>query len=158
MFVKVNELWYEYDERRPDKLYNFHHGWTTKDKNTIIQDYVFFDNWHDVYETTGFNPLVDTTFYNLTGWLAPNGDWYPCEAHLCGADDIIELIYGEDCDYSDDELIKCGWVKLTNTLMLQYYIDAGMYHHLTWEQAQTLQNHWCVYSGIEFDELLGEMI
>jgi hypothetical protein len=52
-----------------------------------------------------------------TGWLAPNGDFYPCEVydHVEVAREIIDkLNVPRDGRYhSDDILWSSGWVKIT---------------------------------------------
>lgn len=57
-----------------------------------------------------------------TGWLAPNGDFYPCEVfdHVGVAGDIIEkLNIQRGMRYhSDDILLSSGWAKITRSLLI----------------------------------------
>ena len=56
-----------------------------------------------------------------TGWLAPNGDFYPCETfdHVEVAEDLVDkfnvqrgLKY-----HADDILMDAGWTKITRSLL-----------------------------------------
>lgn len=57
-----------------------------------------------------------------TGWLAPNGDFYPCEVfdHVGVAEDIIDKLNVQKGGryHSDDILLYGGWVKITRSLLV----------------------------------------
>ena len=52
------------------------------------------------------------------GWMAPNGDFYPCSMwdHMETAIDLYESNYGykfeRDCAYADDLLKTKGWIGI----------------------------------------------
>lgn len=54
-----------------------------------------------------------------TGWLAPNGDFYPCEVfdHIGAAEDIIDRLNIQiNGRYSSDDILwHSGWVKITRS-------------------------------------------
>ena len=56
-----------------------------------------------------------------TGWLDPNGDFYPCAVfeHVALAEDIVndlELVSATTY-HADDVLLKHGWVQITRSLL-----------------------------------------
>jgi hypothetical protein len=72
-------------------------------------------------------------------------------AHEVCAEDIGEILWGRD-DIDGDELIRLGWIKLTTSGMLTYYIDYGMYDHITMEQEDVIRR-WAAEHGVkEFDD------
>ena len=56
-----------------------------------------------------------------TGWLAPNGDFYPCAVfdHVWVAEDIVDKLYviTNDRYHPDDVLLSAGWVQITRSLL-----------------------------------------
>jgi hypothetical protein len=56
-----------------------------------------------------------------TGWLAPNGDFYPCAVfdHIGIAEDIISKlnVTMNDRYHPDDVLLSAGWVQITRSLL-----------------------------------------
>lgn len=56
-----------------------------------------------------------------TGWLDPNGDFYPCEVfdHIGMAEDIVnDLGLVSRTKYHADEiLLQNGWVQITRSLL-----------------------------------------
>ena len=56
-----------------------------------------------------------------TGWLAPNGDFYPCTLyeHIEVARDIIDkMAIQRNGKYHPDEiLLSAGWVQITRSLL-----------------------------------------
>ena len=49
-----------------------------------------------------------------TGWLAPNGDWYPCDymEHLALADDLWELMGQAWVPDVEQKLLEMGWIEV----------------------------------------------
>ena len=56
-----------------------------------------------------------------TGWLAPNGDFYPCETfdHVALAEEIVDKLNIQTGlkYHCDDILMDSGWVKITRSLL-----------------------------------------
>jgi hypothetical protein len=56
-----------------------------------------------------------------TGWLAPNGDFYPCETfeHIAVAEELVDKldIHIGLKYHADDILMESGWVKITRSLL-----------------------------------------
>lgn len=56
-----------------------------------------------------------------TGWLAPNGDFYPCETfdHIAVAEDIVNKLNITIAlkHNADDILMSSGWAKITRSLL-----------------------------------------
>lgn len=141
IFVQLsNGEWWEYDNQH-DRLYNIRGGRTYADESDF-QRTLHLDSWHDLYLQTGFNPLVDNELWHC-GWLAPNGDFYPCEAHECDAEYIYLLIYGEEHGYYSDLMLKQGWKKITNSLLFDYYLRDGMYDSFYCRAQEDTFNEWC---------------
>ena len=113
-FVKKNNIWYKHNNNS-DKLYNFFHGWTNYNPETDIEKE--FENWHDLYIKTGWHPFItDSKERNV--WISPNGEYFACNSHFVGAQQILEVIYNsKDNDFPDDFLVSHGWVKATTSLM-----------------------------------------
>lgn len=93
-----------------------------------------------------------------TGWMAPNGDFYPCGymEHIHTADMIIESMPDEE--YSSDPenvLKKKGWVEIHMLTYLQHKWLFDFYGHLTPEQKQVIksafekQDRWDIPIEIE---------
>ena len=110
-------------------------------------------DWHELYVKTGFNPLK-TGINNPDVWVSPKGELFEGLAHAVAAEDIADIIYGQDelgLYEAEDFLIKEGWIKLTTSLMLDYYIEDGMYSSVTFEQKNTIFD-WCEANNIKYDE------
>lgn len=65
-FVKKNNIWYKHNNNS-DKLYNFFHGWTNYDSINDIEEE--FENWHDLYEKTGWHPFIEMKKLTMYGFL-----------------------------------------------------------------------------------------
>lgn len=82
-----------------------------------------------------------------TGWLAPNGDWYPCDymEHLALADDLWNLMYGlwEPWEPNiEQKLLEMGWVEIQLMRFDRpYYLFHWDYshRHLTPEQVHVIK-------------------
>lgn len=61
--------WWELDEEE-NKVYNYLGGWHFYHPDMV--DNVIIGDWDDVKELILLNPEAKT------GWLAPDGTWYPC--------------------------------------------------------------------------------
>lgn len=97
-----------------------------------------------------------------TGWMAPNGDFYPCGymEHIHTADRIIEAMpdeeYGSD---PENVLKKKGWVEIHFLEYLRHKWFFDFYGNLTPEQKRVIkaafeeQDCWDV--PIEIEEELG---
>ena len=79
-----------------------------------------------------------------TGWLAPNGDWYPCEytEHLMCADELWRTMSQEWTPDVEQKLLEMGWVEVQLIRFNRPYFffhQGDMYNHLTLEQIQTIK-------------------
>lgn len=122
--------WWEWDVSRM-RAYNIRRGHHDIDENSLGDcEYAEYDSWHDLYVHTGYNPLIG--FITSTGWIDPQGEFYPCTAHEADADMILSLVYGEDDDeWGADTLIERGWIKVTTSCMFEYYCQDGHYRNMT---------------------------
>ena len=86
-----------------------------------------------------------------TGWLAPNGDWYPCEytEHLMCADELWRIMGQEWTPDVEQKLLEMGWVEVQFMCFdRQYFLFHWDYEHrhLTPEQIQVIkpviENNW----------------
>ena len=55
----------------------------------------------------------------------------------------VDDIYFYKEDYAGI-LVKLGWIKLTNTLLFDYYKEAGLYNKMTNEQSDSFEK-WYTY-------------
>lgn len=132
-FVRINDHWYKYDKAHNRAInYNGGHFYLSADDEAGAE-YIETEDWRTLYLETGYNPLLFTSRFIHSGWVDPDGTLYPAEAHLCTADDICEIIYGDaDTHNSEDYLYKRGWVKVTDSLMWEHYIqDPNMFSNIT---------------------------
>lgn len=132
------------------RLYNYNGGWHPIDENSeewCNGEIIKADSWHDLYLKVGYCCLERRFAASI--WLSPEGMPYSATAHLLTAQAICEVIYGVDREtFADDFLISRGWVKLTNSLMLDYYIKQGYYKHLTLSQRVAVLE-WCKLFNID---------
>lgn len=158
-FVKMGDGYWEWDKDRM-MLYNYNDGHTYIDENSeewAAATTCEADSWHDLYVKTGFNPLVIPYYLARDAWLSPEGEFHEGPVHDFWAEKIMEILFGEDgsFDYCSDYLKEQGWVKLTTSVMLNYYIEDGMYDHLTMAQKESMSLWADVYGLSEvFDEAL----
>lgn len=143
--------YWEWDRDRM-RLYNYDCGHYDINENSdswMLATVKEADSWHDLYVKTGYCPLyVDYTERDL--WVSPDGICYYGEAHEVRAEDICEILW-DNKNGGGDELDRLGWIKLTTSGMLTYYIDYGMYDHITVAQEQIIRK-WSEHWGIkEFD-------
>ncbi len=107
------------------------------------------EDWHDLFKKTGYSGLCrDITAKDL--WVDREGGCWEGLAHAVAAQEIVEDIIGEDLDLAKAEgyLVDNGWVKLTTSFMLDYYINDGMYDYITTDQARTIKE-WCDFHEFE---------
>ena len=145
-FVKLSgsDWWYRWDEDR-FVLKNFRGGWRDIDENSdewMLSTIMEADSWHDLYLKTGFNPMWEFE-PPRDAWLDREGNFYEGTAHELCAEQIIEVIWGYEWgsyNYSAaDNLVANGWVKLTTSAMLPYYIEDGMYDCLSEAQVHAIR-------------------
>ena len=133
-----NGVWCQFDDKKM-KTYNFHGGYCDINESSLGNcKVVEYEDWHDLYINTKYNPLIGD-FYH-TGWISPEGNFYPCNAHEVAADEILELIYGENYSFGGDELIEKGWIKVTTSLMFDIYEEKGYYCKMSKEQEKTFDS------------------
>lgn len=92
-----------------------------------------------------------TTYKRGISWLAPDGTFWRAESHTVDAAFIARDVLGMEVDdiyfYKEDYadiLVKLGWIKLTNTLLFDYYKEAGLYNKMTNEQSDSFEK-WYTY-------------
>ena len=79
-----------------------------------------------------------------TGWLAPNGDWYPCDymEHLAFADDLWYTMSQEWTPDVEQKLLEMGWLEIQRVMFLEH---GFLFHwdyehgHLTPEQVRVIK-------------------
>lgn len=78
-----------------------------------------------------------------TGWLAPNGDWYPCEytEHLILADDLWESMGQSWVPNVEQKLLEMGWceIQLFRFDRPYYFFHIKDHGHLTPEQVHVIK-------------------
>ena len=86
-----------------------------------------------------------------TGWLAPNGDWYPCDymEHLALADDLWKSMGQAWVPDVEQKLLEMDWVEVQLVRFDRpYYFFHWDYEHghLTPEQVRVIksvvENNW----------------
>ena len=144
--------WYQIDDKK-HRLYNYNHGW--KPYNPGLESYFQvnakeYDSWHELYMKENYNPIAGN-YKSKCAWVAPNGDIWEGVAHSLAADKICDIYYGKDIDNSEDYLINNGWIKITTSLMHDYYVEQGLYDYCTEAQLLALIP-WCNYYGVNFND------
>ena len=100
---------------------------------------------------TGWSDLWLPDCHHNNLWVDPDGECWEGEAHEVVAEDILEVVYGEEVklsDYPADRLMSRGWIKLS-VFMAQIYADSAMYYNITRDQAITIKE-WCEWAEIPF--------
>lgn len=154
-FVKLSgqSYWYEWEEFDM-KLRNFKGGWRNIDENSdewMYSTIIEAGSWYDLYKKTGFCPML-VPIWTRDVWMDTEGNFYEGLAHELCAEKIGECMFGIP-DMSGDDLInQMGWVKLTTSCMLKFYLDDGMYDHITAAQ-ETAMRAWAAANRVTlFDE------
>ena len=145
IFARIKRDWYIINSDN-NRLYNFAGGWmdySSNEKN--IEETAIATNWLDFFDISGYCPFE---LFDLEGdmWIAPDGRMFKGEAHTLWADKIYDFFYRYINKYdlsfnAEDFLIKQGWIKVTTSLMLDYYIIDGMYSNMTNSQ-QEIMSKW----------------
>lgn len=151
--VKTKNGYWEWDELHM-RLVNRNYGSHDIDENSIEwinATIIEAEDWHDLYLKTGWTDLYLGTYKVPCLWLDPDGECWKGDCHEVDAEDIAEVVYGEDInlDYAGDYLYSRGWVKLSNW-MAYIYADSDMYNHITYYQVQVIKE-WCEYYDIPFE-------
>ena len=154
-FVRLfgDSHYYHWDKDKM-KLYNFHNGWRTIDENSeqwMNAWLIEADDWHDLYIQTGYCPLF-TDSWRHDVWVDTEGNFYEGDGHSLCAEKICEVLFGYDenvslYDPSDCLIDWYGWIKLTTSPMLTYYLEDGLYDHITQEQVNAIKE-WSNKNGI----------
>ena len=88
--------------------------------------------------------IVDVTIGDV--WLSPYGEFFDGDAHENRAEDILALVYNQECNFycASDTLEDLGWVRLTTNLMWEVRSNDGYWEHrkLTTIQYNALYD-WC---------------
>lgn len=148
-FVKLNGVWYEKQDG-DSRLYNYADGWVVYEPSTDkFEQTVICENWHELYQRTDFTIGADKT---SDAWLSPAGELFYCDCHYIGAEDILEVVFGETnydkCfKQADDVLCDKGWVRLTSSAMWYVRLDDWCSMRLTQAQMDKTLD-WCVEHGL----------
>ena len=146
-FIKYNKNYYEIYK---GKYFNYHDGYINIPRAVIeTTPVLYYDSWHELYKATGYAPNRCST--NVAdAWVAPDGTFYEGRAHAVEAEYIVEIIYGLDLDLgeSEDYLREHGWVKVTTSLMSDWYEADGMYKNLTRAQYEQI-NIWNIENHMD---------
>lgn len=132
------------------RVSNFHGGWHNIDENspsfmngTVIEA----SGWCGLYRLTGWCP-IKLQKPDRDMWISPLGEMFGSEdpmdfSHESMAEDILLFIFDKEAEpfgEAGDFLIQRGWIKVTTSLMGQYYEDdLHMYDNMTDEQWVTYQ-------------------
>ncbi len=107
------------------------------------------DSWFQLCKLKNYYP-TETGITERDLWVDPDGRCFQGEAHELQAEYLCEYLYDMHLTMDSfpltaaDLLIKAGWVKLTTSLMHDYYIEDGMYDKLTIDQIETIRS-WELY-------------
>lgn len=143
-FVRCSDgNYYEYSSE-DQRLYNIEGGWQSSEDVTILEEFEF-DSWNSLYQYTAYNPLKGERLWS-TGWISPQGDFYPCEAHECAAQSIVTLLTSKSPKYYSDFLIQCGWKRVTTSVMFDYYRSQPEYFDMTKDPRKTFDEWYAVYA------------
>lgn len=157
-FVQLygHDEWWELDENQC-RLLNYQGGHRYIDENSeewTGAKVVDLEDWHALYLKYDYNPFQLDDFIPEM-WIAPNGDFFDGRAHEVIAEDLLDIVYGikHRLEGSGDLLIEKGWVKVSATLMHEYYCEAGMYTHLSAGQRWVVKN-WSEHYDLSFEEMI----
>ena len=132
------------------RAYNIRGGWFAIDENVLGEcKNLEFEDWHDLYIHTFYNPLVEDM--KEIGWIAPNGDFYPCTAHEVEAKIIVKYLFGNIQGNAADYLNCRGWIKVSATMMWEFYIKDLEERFLPFQQRIALLD-WCKTYNMPFPQ------
>ena len=118
IFIKEsNGSWWELNKDKME-AFSFEGGFhNISDEQLRSSETCECDSWHDLFVLTGWCPLeVNIRWSNV--WIAPNGKFFNGDAHDNRAEDILEVIFGEEnVDWPGDRLEEMGWIRATTSLM-----------------------------------------
>ena len=152
-FVKTHNGYWEWDESTM-RLFNRSGGHCDVDENSpewINATIVEAEDWHDLYLKTGWTDLKLDTYKVPCLWVAPDGGCWVGDCHEVNAEEIAEVIFGEDVnlDYAGDFLISHGWIKLSDWMYVNY-IESHMYKNITNEQFEVISD-WCKFVDLPIE-------
>ena len=156
LFVNIDDYWHLWDQEHM-RLEDLTPGFWNIDENSpewARAEVHEFDSWYDLYVRTNFNPLR-SNYKERCPWLDPDGYFWQGDAHEVSAEYICELVYDKKFDIgrAANFLVDLGWVKLSDTLMWQYYCEYGMYRDITLAQERAMFK-WCEYHNINPKDFL----
>ena len=78
--------------------------------------------------------MNDEFFTCSTGWIAPDGTYFPCGetslSHEIEAENLLLKFYGIESGICGDKLIERGWIKVTDSLMFDKYYIINLTKHI----------------------------
>ena len=143
-FIKHLDGWLELDKEKM-MVFNFNGGYHNFTEPELNSSEIFECNgWHELYEAKRYCPLeVGIRWRDV--WLSPDGMFCTGDAHENRAEEILEIMYGEnDVSWSGDRLEELGWIRATTSLMWEVRLDSDYWNdkRLTQKQYDALWD-WC---------------
>ncbi len=145
----TKDQWRELGQKR--KLaFNYFGGYCDVDENALENvECVELSSWHELYVVKHYCPLkADIKDHDV--WISPDGNYYNGDAHEVVAEDILQIIYGEEVEWcAGDRLEAKGWIRACSGYMWPIRVkeysekevtqaqydalwDYCNYHHLQW--------------------------
>ena len=151
-FIQEHDgTWWEFDENKMT-VSNYSGGFHSIALELAqTSETITCESWHELYLQKGYCPLEVTVRWPEI-WISPDGKYYNGEAHENRAEEILEIIYGEnDIDWHGDRLEELGWIRAAKNLMWEVRLDSGYWNnrHLTQKQYDALWD-WCEKHGKTF--------
>ena len=142
MFIKLNNRWYLMCQNGNNIILEDVDGKIISKniEDFNIKEQFDSDNWYLLCKNKHYYPTI-TDENNIDVWLSPDGYYFNGKAHACEAEYLCEYLYDKkmSINMAEDYLLRMGWVKLTTSLMSQFYENEGMYDNLTDRQKDSFK-------------------
>lgn len=136
-FVKnAKGEWWELDKEKME-VFNFNGGFHNITPQELETSEVLgCDGWNELFTIKKYCPLkVNIKWRDV--WISPDGVFYDGDAHENRAEEILEIIYGEnDVDWAGDRLEELGWIRATTSLMWEVRSDTDYWDNKRINQKQ----------------------
>lgn len=147
--------WWELDKEKR-VVSNFDGGFHEITQQELESSEILECNgWYDLYKIKDWCPLEVSIRYHDV-WISPDGVFYNGDAHDNRAEEILEVVYGEDgVAWPGDTLEELGWVRATRSLMWEVRTDSGYWNEkvITQKQYDVLWD-WCKHHNKTFPQNL----
>ena len=154
IFVKTTEnIWWELDKERM-MLFNYDRGYYYLTEEQLCSfETIECNSWRELYLKKRWCPLeVKINWPDV--WISPDGKYYNGDAHENRAEEILEILYGEDDSlWPGDRLEELGWIRAARSLMWEVRLDSSYWNdkQLTQQQYDALWD-WCKYHNKKFPQ------